>query len=537
MHREAVVTAGNLGAGPCFARRIVKFVVENTSNETAVDIDNVQLADRHGINLLANGDFSRGSTYWFYSSFDHLNWHVKNIFVQLYFEQGWLGLVLFSLLALTSIISLWSMANRGEIIFLVPLASLVALLSVGLFGSPLDTPRLDFLLYFIILAADVCAVKSLSGATAVREPNSQKIHQRRARFEEPVRARSAASVSERSFQIPTEPTVPPSNYSETAPPFPVNSSALSALGPLLLKISGGAALFVACAWALLHSPAVPYNVRNLLHPVHPFLSLIAMSVFLYWTLGFPVIAIYGMTVSRIGAMSYPLMLACHSVLGFFLLSYSVSFDRIHKIVGAPILGWHWHWEPAGRFMALFAVVSLALTCGTLVAVRLTHHYNLRAGFTAWSFTATALAPLLYWIVISKAATDNLVELMAGNGTPFAAAMVFLFVAAVAFSGALSAAQAQQRFRGFTPAVFLTLILSVPVACLALYLGLEQHVEKYGKVFSALQFLLSRNRESYAQGFELIARYLFFHAALVGLISMIQYPFFFLFGFGPSRNRR
>jgi len=78
---------------------------------------------------------------------------------------------------------------------------------------------------------------------------------------------------------------------------------------------------------------------------------------------------------------------------------------------------------------------------------------------------------------------------------------------------------------------------VPVACLALYLGLEQHVEKYGKVFSALQFLLSRNRESYAQGFELIARYLFFHAALVGLISMIQYPFFFLFGFGPSRNRR
>lgn len=535
-HREAVVNSGNLGAGPWFARRIVKFVVENTSNETAVDIDNVQLTDRRGINLLANGDFSRGSTFWFYSSFDHLNWHVKNIFVQLYFEQGWLGLVLFTLLALTCVISLWSMANRGEIIFLVPLASLVALLSVGLFGSPLDTPRLDFIFYFIILAADVCAVKSLSGAIAAREPNSQEIYRRRVRFEEPVRARSAASVAERSFQIPTEPTVPPSNYSETVLPVSVNSSALSALGPLLLKTSAGAALFVVCAWVLMHSSIVPYNVRNLLHPVHPFLSLIAMSVFLYWTFGFPVLSSYAMTVSRIGAMSYPLMLACHSVLGFFLLSYSVSFDRIHKIVGAPILGWHGYLEPALRFMALFAAVSLALTYGTLVAVRTTRRYS-RAAFIAWLITAGTLAPLLYWIVVSKAATDNLVELMAGSGTPFAAAMVFLFVAAVAFSGALSAAQAQQRFRGFTPAVFLAFILSVPIAYIALHLGLEQHVEKYGKDFSALQFLLSRNRESYAQGFELIARYLFFHAALVGLIAMVQYPFFFLFGFGPSRNRR
>jgi hypothetical protein len=530
------VNSGNLGAGPWLARRTVKFVVENTSNETAVDIDNVQLTDRRGINLLANGDFSRGSTYWFFSSFDHLNWHVKNIFVQLYFEQGWLGLVLFSLLALTSIVSLWSVANRGEIIFLVPLASLVALLSVGLFGSPLDTPRLDFLFYFIILAADVCAMKSFSSMIAAREPASRRIHRRRIRFEEPVPARPAA-VGGISPRIPAEPALPPADYRETARPLPADPSAFFALGPLLLKISGGAALFVVCAWVLMHSSAVPYNVRNLLHPIHPFLSLLAMSVFLYWAFGFPVIASYGMTVSRIGALSYPLMLACHSVLGFFLLSHSVSFDRIHKIVGAPILGWYGYWEPAGRFMALFAVVSLALTCGTLIAVRLTHRHSLCAGFIAWLITATALAPLLYWIVVSKAATDNLVELMAGNGTPFAAAMICLFIATIGFSGALLAAQAQQRFRGFRPGVFVALILSVPIACLALYLGLEQHVEKYGKAFSALQFLLSRSRESYAQGFELIARYLFFHAALVGLISMIQYPFFYLFGFGLSRRGR
>src|SRR5258706_6316223 len=163
---------------------MVKSFWKTRSQKTAVDIDNVKLVDRRGDNLLANGDFSRGYTYWFFSSFDHLNWHVKNIYVQLLFEQGWIGLLLFGVLAFSSVASLWFVANRGEIIFLLPLASLTALLTVGLFGSPLDTPRLDFLFYFTILAADLCITRSLSrGESAIptqtaaresfREPSNQ----------------------------------------------------------------------------------------------------------------------------------------------------------------------------------------------------------------------------------------------------------------------------------------------------------------------------------------------------------------------------
>jgi glucan phosphoethanolaminetransferase (alkaline phosphatase superfamily) len=177
---------------------------------------------------------------------------------------------------------------------------------------------------------------------------------------------------------------------------------------------------------------------------------------------------------------------------------------------------------------------MSLTCGTLVATRLSYHRKILTAFIVWVITAAALSPFLYWIVIDKAATDNLIELMAGHGTAKAAMLLSLYLATIVFEGALLAGQTQQRLRGLKLATLIALVLSVPIACLAIYYGTEQHVEKYGKTFSALQFLLSRDRENYAQAFELMARYFVFHAAIVSLVFMIQYPFFSgLFG---SANR-
>src|SRR5258706_5574399 len=227
----------------------------------------------------------------------------------------------------------------------------------------------------------------------------------------------------------------------------------------------------------MHSSAMPYNMRNLLHPVHPFFSLVPLSIFLYWTFGFPVITVYWATSARLGAAFYPLLLACHSAIAFFLLSYSVSFDRIHKIVGAPILGLHWYWEPAGRFAALFAAISTALTAGTLLATGLSYQRRIMTAFVVWLVTSALLSPVLYWIVITNAATDNLIELMAANGSPSAAILIWLFVETITFSGALLAAQMQQRLRAMKPMTFLAFAISLPVACLAFYFCLEQHVGK------------------------------------------------------------
>jgi hypothetical protein len=34
------------------------------------------------------------------------------------------------------------------------------------------------------------------------------------------------------------------------------------------------------------------NVRDLLHPVHPVSSLVVLALFLYWSLGFPVVSAF-----------------------------------------------------------------------------------------------------------------------------------------------------------------------------------------------------------------------------------------------------
>ncbi len=63
-----------------------------------VDVDNVQLLDATGTNVLANGDFTQGSDFWFFAAEKHNPWHIFNFWVHLLFDQGWLGFSAFFLL-------------------------------------------------------------------------------------------------------------------------------------------------------------------------------------------------------------------------------------------------------------------------------------------------------------------------------------------------------------------------------------------------------------------------------------------------------
>ena len=67
-------------------------------------------------------------------------------------------------------------------------------------------------------------------------------------------------------------------------------------------------------------------------------------------------------------------------------------------------------------------------------------------------------------------------------------------------------------------------LSIPIGYALLWSGLASEVQKYEASFSALQFLLSADRQHYAGGWELGIRYIVFHAGVVGLIAAAQFPF-------------
>ena len=146
---ETMIPAGGGDGGPWYAPQRSYFAVALEGSSQLADITRLELIDGSGMNLLKNADFSSGSDYWFFSSDrDHMPWHIKSIFMNMLFDQGALGLAGFVLLLL---------GVTGRVLKRTPfwtdapyfLASLAAFVSVGLFDSLVDVPRLAVMFYLM----------------------------------------------------------------------------------------------------------------------------------------------------------------------------------------------------------------------------------------------------------------------------------------------------------------------------------------------------------------------------------------------------
>jgi hypothetical protein len=73
------------------------------------------------------------------------------MWVHVLFEQGWVGLLLFAGLTALALTRLARAGSRGHRLAWVWLASLAGLLTVGMFDSLLDAPRLATLLVALTL--------------------------------------------------------------------------------------------------------------------------------------------------------------------------------------------------------------------------------------------------------------------------------------------------------------------------------------------------------------------------------------------------
>ncbi|MDD1619140.1 MAG: hypothetical protein LUQ52_06510, partial [Methylococcaceae bacterium] len=100
-HVEQVINSNDVGervAGGLLKRPIQLTFYNGNGASKLLDVDNVQLLDKSGTNLLTNGDFTRGSDFWFFAAEKHNPWHIFNFWVHLIFDQGWLGVSAFFLL-------------------------------------------------------------------------------------------------------------------------------------------------------------------------------------------------------------------------------------------------------------------------------------------------------------------------------------------------------------------------------------------------------------------------------------------------------
>jgi len=148
------LTGPLLSGAPWYAPRIKMFSLGIGTESGTAEIDDVQLITLDSQNLLANGGFAHEMQHWFFSSDrDHMPWHAKNVLVNLIFDQGMIGFVLFLLL---TVAALWRVnlgAARHHELAPYLTAAIIGFLVVGMFDSLTDVPRLAFLYYLLILYA------------------------------------------------------------------------------------------------------------------------------------------------------------------------------------------------------------------------------------------------------------------------------------------------------------------------------------------------------------------------------------------------
>jgi hypothetical protein len=152
--RQVLLTGAPVTRGPWYAPRLIAFSIAVDAEGKVVNVRNLRLSVGEGPNLLANGDFSQGMAHWFFTSDrHHLPWHIKNLFLAVLFDQGWVGLTLFALLVAGA---LWRVSfglGRDDLLAPPIAGALLGFCIVGLFDSLVDAPRIAVLFYLLVMVA------------------------------------------------------------------------------------------------------------------------------------------------------------------------------------------------------------------------------------------------------------------------------------------------------------------------------------------------------------------------------------------------
>ncbi len=268
-------------------------------------------------------------------------------------------------------------------------------------------------------------------------------------------------------------------------------------------------------WSVAHAPFVPYNVRELLQQ-HTGISALLLALACYWLAACPVWLARRRVSGLIRLVQLPLGMMVYGGGAFLLLFWAVPMESLYDLVGSPVLQWHGQWETGLRWVMLTAVP------GTLLYLAVQSARRWRGRKLGPLHYWAALLPLMlaYWGIVVQAATDNLTELIASPQLlAFAALCAWLytiFLAAILLASPVPAAQRTTQIAG--------LAASLPLAALFLHLGLAGDIDKYGQHFSAMQFLLSTDRQHYASQMAVWLRYGALHVLVIAALAFIQWPY-------------
>lgn len=160
---SGVTGPGARSQGPWYAPRLAALSLD-LDGGVAVDVDDLEVQDGRNRLIVHNGGFGQGTRRWFFSSDkNHLPWHAKNLALHAYVEGGILGVVALLAVFLTALGRLMVRMRLAGLLAAVPFAALLAFLTVGLFDSLLDVPRLTVWIMVVLWLALVLRRHTFGG--------------------------------------------------------------------------------------------------------------------------------------------------------------------------------------------------------------------------------------------------------------------------------------------------------------------------------------------------------------------------------------
>ena len=285
------------------------------------------------------------------------------------------------------------------------------------------------------------------------------------------------------------------------------------------------ALCVAGIWAVTHWPGAPYNIRELLRPGLGFLSASLLGLAIPWLFAFPLLAAAGVRNADASTALYrwPALLAAHAAVAYLLVRLAVPEESIADLVGNPVLAVLPELERMARVMVLIGTVVWLLFIGGLTAwrrgsSRMTH----RQALVVAVLVSAPLLPFAHWVIVIQATTDNMTELMRDGGSLGASAILGCSLILLGATGAWVARFLRIGGMFGTLAAGVLVMASCVGGFLLVSAGTEGTIIKYGKVFSALQFLLSTDRSHYAGTFVLLVRFGILYITTVAAVAAVAW---------------
>ncbi|TCO74294.1 VanZ like protein [Chromatocurvus halotolerans] len=274
-------------------------------------------------------------------------------------------------------------------------------------------------------------------------------------------------------------------------------------------------------------PGLPYNLRELVAGPWRLARGIGLVLVLIWLFSLPGIflefraSVAWNAVSRASRRHLlgPGRLVLLHAMGLWLL-VALVFPResIHDIVGSPTWGFLPLLELSWRFSGLACLFSAILWFTAAVARPVRKGTGLRArAFLPALVLSLAWA---YIVVVGLAGTDNIVELLRRGGASWRFVLPSLYLVLLCGCGMSLADLRGASTRRIAVVLALTLV-SGPLGYQLLDGGLENIIFKYDAVFTAMQFLLSADRDNYVPVEALYGRFLFAHYFMLLAISALQ----------------